>query len=58
MKAEMDPATGVVSVTLTEDEWLLLPHWGVDWAQMSPSEEAAVRAFLKTAGNPEGYTGP
>lgn len=58
MKATLDPATGKVTLELTEDEWLLLPHWSTPWEDMGAPEEAAVRAVLKTAGNPEGYLGP
>jgi hypothetical protein len=58
MKATLDPASGKVILELTEDEWLLLPHWSTAWEDMSQLEDAAVRAVLKTAGNPEGYAGP
>ena len=58
MKAEMDPATGEVSLKMAEEEWLPLPHYTVEWAKMTPSEDAALRALLKVAGQPEGYTGP
>lgn len=58
MKATLDPDSGTVHLTLTMDEWLMLPHWAVQWPDLSVPEEEALRALLKTVGNPEGYEGP
>lgn len=58
MKATLDTATGKVLLELTQDEWLLLPHWAAQWEDMSVPEEDALRLLLKTVGQPEGYQGP
>ena len=58
MKATMHPDTGTVTVELTNDEWQRLSYWAVPWDDLTVPEADAVRAFLKTVGQPEGYQGP
>ena len=58
MKATLNPDTGIVTLTLTMDEWLMLPHYALQWEHLTEPEEEVLRALLKTAGNPEGYQGP
>ena len=58
MKATRDPSQGTITLLLTAEEWLMLPHWSTPMELLSAEEETALRALLRTLDTPEGYEGP